>query len=159
MTQQTLLCWCVCGWEICVCVCVCVCVTFSCHWLDLSLLCTFSIKQQPVIRARQRKMGKETQYILPTCWGNWHSSSAVVVSPTANSYDIPRVWEKLTRRKLCTESLCCSWVGGGWRRDTRVMRWQSKRWTNHSSLWWTPVTYLQHLTVVVTSEGVVVKRV
>ena len=92
---------------------LCVCVTFLiCHWLDLPLLCTFSIKQQSVIRARQRTGGKN-QYILPTCWGNWHSSSAVMVSHTANSYDIPTVCEKLTHQKIRTKSLCCSWVGGG----------------------------------------------
>ena len=79
---------------------------------------------------------EKNQYILPTCWGNWHSSSAVVVSHTANSYDIPRVCEKLTHQKFHTKSLCRSCVGGGWGKDTRVTKWQSKKWTNYSSLWW-----------------------
>ena len=36
--------------------------------------------------------------VLPPCWGNWHSRSAVMVSHAANSYDIPGVWEKQTLR-------------------------------------------------------------
>ena len=36
--------------------------------------------------------------VLPPWWGNWHSRSAVMVSHTANSYDIPGVWEKQTLR-------------------------------------------------------------
>ena len=64
------------------------------------------------------------------------------------------MWETNPSEYLHWEPmLLLSWGGGGGGAgDTRVMRWQSKKWTNYSSLWWTPVTYLLHLIVAVTSE-------
>ena len=146
-----------CGWEDrCEKSSVCVYVTFlSCHQLYLPLLCTFSIKQQSVIRARQRKMGKKTGTFYLTSWGNWHSSSAVMVSHTANSCDIPGVCEKLTHQKICTMGLCSSWVGGGWGRDTRVMRWQVQEMDKLQSLVVDTCDLSITLTVAVTSEGMV----
>ena len=157
MTQQTLLWVRVWGWEGCEKNLLCECVTFlSCHWLALPLLCTFSIKQQSVIRARQRKK-ISTFYPLVEVTGTVAQLSWS--AHTANSFDIPWVCEKLIPQTIHTMDLYSFWVGAGWGRDTMVMRWQVQKMGKLQFLVVDTGNLFIALTVAVTSEGMVVKRV